>query len=301
MSHEIPNSKHYNSELKWGSLAGKLGRDLVFDQPYGLTARQVSASDLLMNLGLQACAETAQKVTEYLSKQAQEKNTPDGNAGIIAKQLENEQLPVFFDNTIESLKQYLLYLNSEEKTPFLSLLKMKSISANTDPKEQNFDTSPKKTSEISSAVSVDISTHVFDVALSFPGEIRSLVKDVAYELNSQIGTDSCFYDFNYSAQLARPSLDTLLQDIYRNRSKLIVVFLSGNYQRKQWCNIEFRAIREIIFERNDQQIMFIKTDDGSVEGVFKTDGFIDARDFKANEIATFIHDRLKVLKLAQSI
>ena len=52
------------------------------------------------------------------------------------------------------------------------------------------------------------------------------------ELEARIDANVYFYDNNYVSQLARPSLDTLLQDIYRNRSKLIVVFSGEDYQRK---------------------------------------------------------------------
>jgi hypothetical protein len=138
---------------------------------------------------------------------------------------------------------------------------------------------------------VDITTHSFEVALSFPGEVRPLVERIALELERRIGPNSYFYDNNYVSQLARPSLDSLLQDIYRNRSRLIVVFLGADYQRKDWCGIEFRAIKEIIMERDHKRIMFIRTDDGSVDGVFKTDGYVDARRFDAAELANFIHER----------
>ena len=143
---------------------------------------------------------------------------------------------------------------------------------------------------------VDLSAHEFDVALSFPGETRDLVEKVAAELERLIGPNLYFYDNNYVSQLARPSLDTLLQDIYRNRSKLIVVFLSADYQRKDWCGIEFRAIREIILKRDHQRIMFIRTDDGDVDGVFKTDGYVDARKFAPADIAGFINERSALLK-----
>lgn len=142
---------------------------------------------------------------------------------------------------------------------------------------------------------VDISTHTFDVALSFPGEARAIVEQVAKELESRVGPNSYFYDNNYVSQLARPSLDTLLQDIYRNRSKLIVVFLGSDYQKKEWCGIEFRAIKEIILERDHKRIMFVRTDDGSVEGVFKTDGYVDARNFSPAQIAKFISERSDLL------
>ena len=123
---------------------------------------------------------------------------------------------------------------------------------------------------------VDISKHIFDVALSFPGETRALVERVARELERRPGPNSYFYDNNYISQLARPSLDILLQGIY-SRAKLDVVFLSNDYQRKDWCGGEFRAVREIIFARENDRVMFVRTDDGSVEGVFKTDGYVDAR------------------------
>lgn len=142
---------------------------------------------------------------------------------------------------------------------------------------------------------VDISTHSFAVALSFPGEVRSLVEQIAIELERRIGPNSYFYDNNYVSQLARPSLDTLLQDIYRNRSKLVVVFLGGDYHKKDWCGIEFRAIKEIIMERDHKRIMFIRTDDGSVDGVFKTDGYVDARHFIPADLARFIHERLELI------
>lgn len=138
---------------------------------------------------------------------------------------------------------------------------------------------------------VDITTHSFDVAFSFPGEVRPLVEQIAVELERLIGPNSYFYDNNYVSQLARPSLDSLLQDIYRNRSRLIVVFLSGDYQRKDWCGIEFRAIQEIIMERDHKRIMFIRTDDGRVDGVFKTDGYVDAKRFTPPDLARFIQER----------
>lgn len=142
---------------------------------------------------------------------------------------------------------------------------------------------------------VDITKHNFDVSLSFPGEVRAIVEKVAQELEGRIGPNSYFYDNNYVSQLARPSLDTLLQDIYRQRSKLIVVFLGSDYQRKDWCGIEFRAIREIIMERDNGRIMFVRTDDGAVEGVFKTDGYVDARRFNPSQIAQFIVERIELL------
>jgi hypothetical protein len=138
---------------------------------------------------------------------------------------------------------------------------------------------------------IDINTHHFEVAFSFPGDSRPLVAPIVQALDRRLKPHQLFYDFKYQSQLARPSLDILLQDIYRKRSKLIVVFLSGNYERKQWCGIEFRAIREIMMKQHFDQVMFIKVDDGPVNGVFSNDGYIDSRLFSAEQIADFIFER----------
>lgn len=138
---------------------------------------------------------------------------------------------------------------------------------------------------------VDITRHYFDVALSFPGSARPLVKAIADELERTLGANKCFYDNNYTAQLARPSLDVLLQDVYRNRSKLVVVFLGGQYQARDWCGVEFRAIKEMLLRRDFHQIMFVKLDDQPVEGVFATDGYVDSRHHDPRSIARFIAER----------
>lgn len=152
---------------------------------------------------------------------------------------------------------------------------------------------PKWTRSESKAV--DITKHEFDVALSFPGEVRNYIEPIAAELEREIGPNSYFYDNNYVAQLARPSLDELLQDIYKNRSKLVVVFLCEKYQEKEWCGIEFRAIKEIIMDRQHEKVMFVKMDDGEVQGVFKTDGYINGRKHSPSDVAGFIKERISLL------
>lgn len=143
---------------------------------------------------------------------------------------------------------------------------------------------------------VNVLTHHFDVGLSFPGEVRPYVRDVAQHLEGILGSDRYFYDNNYESQLARPDLDLLLQDIYGNRSRLVVVFLSEAYERKPWCGgVEFRPIRQMLMDRDRQRIMFVRMDDGAVKGIFRLDGAVDARHRTADEIARMIKQRVDVL------
>lgn len=141
---------------------------------------------------------------------------------------------------------------------------------------------------------VDITSVTFDVALSFPGEIRHYAQAVADRLSLLLGRSRIFFDNYYKSQLARPNLDTLLQDIYRNRSRLVVVFLCEAYASKDWCGIEFRAIRDIIKHREDTKVMYVRHDAGHVDGVFSTDGYIDATNHTPVEIADLIVERVRL-------
>lgn len=141
---------------------------------------------------------------------------------------------------------------------------------------------------------IDITKHFFDVSFTFAGESREMVEQVVKELETILDKNQIFYDNNFISQLARPSLDTLLQDIYRNRSKLIVVFLCEKYQEKKWCGLEFKAIREMIMEKEIAKIMYIRLDTGHVDGVFTTDGYIDGTKYTPQELAGFINERLNL-------
>lgn len=136
----------------------------------------------------------------------------------------------------------------------------------------------------------------FKVALSFPGEKREFVSQVAVSLSNELGEDTVFYDMKYQAQLARPNLDNLLQDIYRNRSDLIVVFLCEEYAEKEWCGLEWRAIRDLIKIKEDNKIMFIRFSDAHIDGVFSIDGYINANKHSPIEISNQILQRVKLLE-----
>jgi hypothetical protein len=141
--------------------------------------------------------------------------------------------------------------------------------------------------------SATFETKRFKVALSFPGENRPFVAAVADQLKGALGNDSVFYDNDYVAELARPNLDLLLQRIYHDNSDLIVVFLSGDYTAKEWCGLEWRAIRDIIKQRGDAQVMLLRLDQAPVPGLFGIDGYIDVAAWSPTLIAESIVKRLQ--------
>lgn len=132
----------------------------------------------------------------------------------------------------------------------------------------------------------------FRVALSFPGEQRTYVSQVAHNLQSRLGKDSVFYDYDYQAHLARPNLDVLLQNIYRRQSELLVVFVCEKYSEKEWCGLEWRAIRDLIKSKKDDQVMFIRFDGANLDGLFSIDGYIDGRSHTPEQVGELILQRL---------
>ena len=132
----------------------------------------------------------------------------------------------------------------------------------------------------------------FAVALSFPGEYRSFVEPVAESLCQKLGKDRVFYDKCYEAELARPDLDVHLQSIFRDEADLLVVFLCSDYERKDWCRLEWRAIRDLIKNRRPGDVMLVRLDDAEIPGVLSIDGYIDAANRHPKEIADLILRRL---------
>lgn len=133
----------------------------------------------------------------------------------------------------------------------------------------------------------------FRVALSYPGEHRSFVAVVAADLAGQLTVEKVFYDRNFVAELARPNLDTYLQQIYQHDAALIVIFLCQDYERKEWCHLEWRVVRELIKQRRDDEVMFVRVGDGEIPGLLSIDGYIDARERTPTEVAKEILRRLQ--------
>ncbi|MDY1548537.1 TIR domain-containing protein [Luteibacter sahnii] len=141
----------------------------------------------------------------------------------------------------------------------------------------------------------------FKVAFSFPGEKREYVAGIVAEVKKRVGRDSVFYDRDFTGQLARPNLDILLQRIYLSNSDLVVVFLCEQYEQKQWCGLEWRAIRNIIKNKNDHAVMFMRFDEATVEGTFSIDGYVNLDEHSPLEVARMIVERVRLNALPPSL
>ncbi|WP_287600140.1 TIR domain-containing protein [Thiothrix sp.] len=134
----------------------------------------------------------------------------------------------------------------------------------------------------------------FQVALSFPGEHRDYVSQVADGLALALGRDRVFYDRWYTAELAQVDMDVLLQSFYHEHAELIVPFLCVDYERKEWCGLEWRAIKDLIKQKQHQEIMPMRFDNTPIPGFYGTDGYVDLNDHTPAEIVQLILQRLEI-------
>lgn len=132
----------------------------------------------------------------------------------------------------------------------------------------------------------------FKIALSFPGEYRDFVEQVASRLADAVGRDQVLYDRYYEAEFARPNLDTYLQRLYHDESELIAVFLCADYERKEWCGLEWRAIRTLIMKRQSSTVMPLRFDNTEIPGLFSIDGYVWIDKRTPEQIADLILQRM---------
>jgi TIR domain-containing protein len=137
----------------------------------------------------------------------------------------------------------------------------------------------------------------FRIALSFPGEHRPFVEQVAEHLAAAVGRERVLYDKFYEAEFARVNLDVYLPRLYREQSELIVLFLCPEYAAKRWCRLEWRHIRQLIATLDEDRIMLVSfgsPGDLSELGILSGDGYVDIGSRPASEIAGLILQRLGV-------
>lgn len=129
----------------------------------------------------------------------------------------------------------------------------------------------------------------FKVALSFPGEHREVVEPVANALAQALGEPRVFYDKFHEEQLSRADLYLYLQNIYQNDSDLVVVFLCDEYDKKEWCGVEWLSLLDIIKTRTRiGDLMFLRLDDKPVRGMLSIYGYNDISRRDAQSIANLI-------------
>lgn len=141
-------------------------------------------------------------------------------------------------------------------------------------------------------------TYKYNVALSFAGENREYVQGVATHLRSS--GIRVFYDSFEQVELWGKDLYTHLDDIYRNKARFCVIFISKFYQRKNWTNHERKSAQARAFQKKEEYILFARFDDTEIPGVRPTVGYISLREFTPQQFAQVIIQKLELARSASS-
>jgi hypothetical protein len=130
----------------------------------------------------------------------------------------------------------------------------------------------------------------YDVALSFAGEDRSLVEEVAVGLRRR--RVRVFYDRFEQAELWGKDLYQHLFDVYSSKARYCVVFVSEHYVTKPWTRHEIKAAQAKQFVSESEYILPVRLDDSRLPGLAPTVGYVDARNLNAEGIVQLIAEKL---------
>ena len=134
----------------------------------------------------------------------------------------------------------------------------------------------------------------FRIAFSFAGEKRGVVEKVADLLAACFGESSILYDKYHEAEFANADLAFDLPSLYKDEADLIVSVFCPDYDTKEWCGLEWRAIFSIIKEGAAKQVMLTRFEHTDGKGLHGLSGFIELDDKTPEQFATLILERLAI-------
>lgn len=130
----------------------------------------------------------------------------------------------------------------------------------------------------------------FDVALSFAGENRGYVEQVAEHLIN-LGV-AVFYDRFEQVNLWGKDLAEHLGQIYSKDSHFVVIFASRAYASKAWPNHEKQFALGRHLEGEKGKILPVRIDDIDIPGIPPTIGYLDARALTPAKLAELIRQKV---------
>jgi TIR domain len=133
-------------------------------------------------------------------------------------------------------------------------------------------------------------TNAHDIALSYAGEDRDYVDQVAAEL-ARKGVN-VFYDKFEEDKLWGKNLYDYLSEIYQN-ARFTVMFISRWYGEKFWTNFERKAAQARAFSESREYILPARFDDTELPGMLPTTAYISLSERSPADLATLIIRKLE--------
>ncbi|MDX7839450.1 TIR domain-containing protein [Aeromonas caviae] len=131
----------------------------------------------------------------------------------------------------------------------------------------------------------------YHIALSFAGEDRAYVEEVANHLRA--ANVDVFYDMFEEEDLWGKDLYEHLTSIYRDQAMFTVMFVSEHYVTKRWGTLERKSAQARAFRESSEYIL-PATFDPSVEvpGMLETTGYMDLNKKAPTQLADLMVRKL---------
>lgn len=139
-----------------------------------------------------------------------------------------------------------------------------------------------------------IATKRFRIALSFAGEKRDFVKEVADLLAKRFGQEKILYDKYHEAEFARYDLGIYLPKFYGEQSDLIVPVLCPDYDAKRWTGWEWVHIYGLLTKEDGHRVMPSRFGYANADGLSPASGFIELDHKTPDEFVALILERLAI-------
>jgi len=131
----------------------------------------------------------------------------------------------------------------------------------------------------------------YDIALSFAGEDREYVEQVAILLK-RFGV-KVFYDKFEESNLWGKNLFDYLNEVYKEKAKFTVMFISKFYRDKVWTNHERKSIQERAFRESSEYILPVRFDDTEIPGLYSTISYINLAEKIPQELVSLILEKIE--------
>ena len=132
---------------------------------------------------------------------------------------------------------------------------------------------------------------VFDVALSFAGEQRDYVRQVAERLEGQ--GIKVFYDEFFESQLWGRNLPNYLKDVYYSKSNYCIIFISDDYTSKMWPVYEGKCANARDLEEFGDYILPVVFEGAKMPGLDPGKKYLSASKHTPQQIADIFVKRFE--------
>ena len=131
----------------------------------------------------------------------------------------------------------------------------------------------------------------YDIALSFAWEDRAYVEQVADLL---LGNGvKVFYDRYFQADLWGKDLYEHLADVYKEKARYTVMFISKHYRDKLWAKHERRAAQARAFTEAQDYILPARFDKTEIPGLLDTIGYIYLNRYNPKQLVELLITKLR--------